>query len=175
VDVGRPADAETNRASPEKAAAASRPDFRINRSEPKPATWQRSSVTGGLPARSANSIAVAVKELLVRQPKELARGESPLAAVPRPSHLGAQTLQPQHPMPPREKWGYVFWGSLGAFILVTEALAAFWSDFPVPTISGTTGHLELTRHWVKLIVVGGITILAARIAFYPWPYKRLDD
>jgi len=78
-------------------------------------------------------------------------------------------------MPAREKWGYVFWGLLGAFILTTEALAAFWDAFPIPTISGTTGDLELHHHWVKLIVLGGIVMLAGRICFYPWPYRKIDD
>ena len=105
---------------------------------------------------------MAVKDLLVRE------SQAPPA---RP----AQTDQPVGPLTGREQWGYVFWGSLATLILVTEAIAAFWSDFPVPTISGTTGRLERDHHWVKLIVLGGIVLLATRIVFYPWPYRKVDD
>ena len=115
-----------------------------------------------------------LQELVVREPQPIPARPSPIDA-PRPSLLGAETVKPRDPMPAREQWGYVFWGILGTFILTTEALAAFWTDCPIPTISGTTGHLEREHHWVKLIVLGGIVILAARIVFYPWPYKRIDD
>jgi hypothetical protein len=121
---------------------------------------------------------MAVKHLLVRDsqapplPVQPA-GEAPSAALrPLPPQQAAAALLP---LTPREKWGYVFWGSLATLILVTEAIAAFWNDFPIPTISGTTGHLEHEHNWVKLIVLGGIVILATRTIFYPWPYRRLDD
>jgi hypothetical protein len=114
-----------------------------------------------------------LKNLLVREPQVPAVGELPAAAA-RPTAVQA-AIEPPHPMPAREKWGYVFWGSLAAAILVTEAIAAFWNGFPIPTISGTTGHLEREHNWFKLIVLGGIVILATRIIFYPWPYRRLDD
>jgi hypothetical protein len=125
-----------------------------------------------------------LRDLVVRQPKQPAVRESsivqPVAGEarivgPRPSYFAATWLEPQHPMPEREMWGYVFWGLLGAFILVTETLAAFWSGFPIPTISWTTGQLELHNHWFKLVVVGSLVLIATRIVFYPWPYRRLDD
>src|SRR5689334_23035471 len=106
---------------------------------------------------------MAVKDLLVREPRTPPVGAEPPGVAMRP--LPAQTEQPVGPLTPREKWGYVFWGSLATLILVTEAIAAFWSDFPVPTISGTTGRLERDHHWVKLIVLGGIVLLATRIVF----------
>src|SRR2546423_3211042 len=118
---------------------------------------------------------MAVRHLLVREPQTSLQpsGEPPGAALrPLPPQ---QAVAPATGLTPREKWGYVFWGSLATLILVTEAIAAFWSDFPIPTISGTTGHLEREHNWVKLIVLGGIVILATRIIFYPWPYRRLDD
>lgn len=111
---------------------------------------------------------------LVRQPQSLPAVEetSRSGLLPLPAQ---RTPVSPHPLTSRERIGYIFWGSLAALILATEAIAAFWSGFPVPTISGTTGHLEGEHHWVKLIVLGGIVILATRIIFYPWPYRRLDD
>jgi hypothetical protein len=117
---------------------------------------------------------MAVKDLLVREPQAATPVAEPAAGELRPIPP-QQAVQPTEPLTGREKWGYVFWGSLAALILVTEAIAAFWSDFPVPTISGTTGHLEREHHWVKLPVLGGIVIVATRIIFYPWPFRRLDD
>ena len=117
---------------------------------------------------------MAVKDLLVREPQTPAPVAEPPAGELRPIPP-QQAVQLAQPLTGRERWGYVFWGSLAALILVTEAIAAFWSDFPVPTISGTTGHLEHEHHWVKLLVLGGIVIVATRIIFYPWPYRRLDD
>lgn len=116
---------------------------------------------------------MAVKDLLVRESQAPPVGAEPPAARVRP--LPAQIEKPLGPLTGRETWGYVFWGSLAAAILVTEAIAAFWNGFPVPTISGTTGRLEREHHWVKLIVLGGIVLLATRIVFYPWPYRKVDD
>jgi hypothetical protein len=109
---------------------------------------------------------VAIKDALVREPSQTTVESSPITAA-RPEPVG--------PLDSREIWGYVFWGVLGAFILITEALAAFWSGFPIPTISWTTGQLEQQHHWFKLIVVGGLALIATRIIFYPWPFRRLDD
>jgi hypothetical protein len=116
---------------------------------------------------------MAVKDLLVRDTQAPPAGAGPPPGPLRP--LPAQAAPLEAPLTRREIWGYVFWGSLATAILVTEAIAAFWNGFPVPTISGTTGHLEHEHHWVKLIVLGGIVLLATRIIFYPWPYRRLDD
>jgi hypothetical protein len=110
---------------------------------------------------------LAIKDLVVREPSRQAAETSPLYAP-------GQAI-PSRPLDAREVWGYVFWGLLGAFILTTETLAAFWSGFPIPTLSWTTGQLEQHHHWFKLIVVGGLAIIATRVTFYPWPFKRLDD
>src|SRR5262249_42894597 len=117
---------------------------------------------------------MALQNRLVREAQQTPERQSPIRG-PRPSYFGARSLEPQHPMPAREKWGYVFWGILGAIILITEAIAAFWDGFPVPTLSGTTGHLEQEQDWVKLIVLAGIVLLAARIALYPWPFRHVYD
>jgi hypothetical protein len=110
---------------------------------------------------------MAVKDALVREPSTPEVVSSPIT--------DSRLSIPVGPLEAREKWGYVFWGILGTLILLTEALAAFWSGFPIPTISWTTGQIEQNHHWFKLIVVAGITLIAFRITFYPWPFKRLDD
>jgi hypothetical protein len=91
--------------------------------------------------------------------------QSPISS-PRPE-WGPESIVPPATMPGREKWGYAFWAILVTFILVTECLAAFWKGFPIPTISGTTGRLEREHTWVKVIVLGGIVTLCARVIFYP--------
>jgi hypothetical protein len=110
---------------------------------------------------------MAMKDAIVRDP-------GPVQVEVSPIPHGLPT-KPDHPLERREITGYVFWGILGAFILTTEALAAFWSGSPIPTISWTTGQLEEHHHWFKLIVVGGLTSIAFRITFYPWPFRKLDD
>jgi hypothetical protein len=113
---------------------------------------------------------MAVQEALIREPRDPPVQASPIAGTRPPS-------QPEQPLAlrSREAWGYVFWGLLATFILVTEALAAFLKDFPIPTISWTVGQLEQSYHWFKLIVVGSLVLIATRITFYPWPFRRLDD
>jgi hypothetical protein len=110
---------------------------------------------------------VAIKGVIVRDPGPMSVEESPIVA--------GRATEPSRPLDARELWGYVFWGALGLFILTTEALAAFWNGFPIPTISWTTGQLELHHHWFKLIVVGSLALIATRITFYPWPFRKLDD
>jgi hypothetical protein len=110
---------------------------------------------------------VAVKNVIVREPSEK-------PAEASPNYAPGQAV-PTRPLDAREIWGYVFWGMLGTFILTTEALAAFWSGFPIPTLSWTTGQLEQHHHWFKLVVVAALVIIATRVTFYPWPFKRLDD
>jgi hypothetical protein len=110
---------------------------------------------------------VALKGAIVRDPGPMPVEASPIVA--------ARPAAPTQPPDARELWGYVFWGILGVFVLTTEALAAFWDGFPIPTISWTTGQLELHHHWFKLIVVGSLALIATRITFYPWPFRKLDD
>lgn len=112
-------------------------------------------------------------KLVVREPESA----GPLAPVTPSTKFSPPVLEADSPMSSREKVGYAFWGVLLGFILVTESLAAFWHDFPIPTISGTVGNLEQEYHRVRIIVTGGIVVLAARITFYPWPFtnRQLDD
>ena len=71
--------------------------------------------------------------------------------------------------------GYVVWGVIGAVIGIIELLAAIDPDWtPWPTLSSTVGELQRNHTWVGIFVVGGITVIAMRIVFYPWPYKEPD-
>jgi hypothetical protein len=91
-----------------------------------------------------------LEQLVLREPKPQPGRTSPVAETPRPTWLGGRgAIESVDPMAVRERWGYVFWGILAAFILTTEAVAAFWNDFWVPTISGTTGRLEQRHDWIK--------------------------
>jgi hypothetical protein len=112
-------------------------------------------------------VELAIKDVVVREPSQK-------RVTALPSYAPGQAV-PTGPLEPREIWGYVFWGLLGTFILTTEAIAAFWSDFPIPSVSWTTGQLEQHHHWFKLVVLGALVPIATRVTFYPWPFKRLDD
>ena len=79
---------------------------------------------------------MAMKNAIVREP-----GPAQVEVSPIPHGL---PTEPDHPLDKRELTGYLFWGSLGLFILTTEALAAFWSGFPIPTISSATGRSRST-------------------------------
>jgi len=70
--------------------------------------------------------------------------------------------------------GYIVWGSLGAVIAIIELLAALDATTPWPTLSSTVGGLQDDHSWVGIFVVGGIVVIAVRILFYPWPYKKPD-
>ncbi len=67
------------------------------------------------------------------------------------------------------------WGVLGAVIAIIELIAAIDSDStPWPTLSSTVGGLQRDHSWVGIFVLGGIVVIAVRILFYPWPYKKPD-
>lgn len=64
-----------------------------------------------------------------------------------------------------ERNGYWFWGLVAAFIGIPELLAGFSktlkADIPWPTISNLVGKdLEAHHHWIALIVVGVIVMVA---------------
>ena len=64
---------------------------------------------------------------------------------------------------------------MAILIAIPELLAAFGTNItPWPTISKTVGNLETHHHWVRMLVMGGLVVLAARIVFYPWPNRKPD-
>jgi len=70
-----------------------------------------------------------------------------------------------------ERNGYWFWGLLTAFVVVPEVLAALSNtlraDIPWPTISNLIGgDLERHHHWVALLVMGVIVLVAYHAATY---------
>ena len=65
-------------------------------------------------------------------------------------------------MTARERWGYCFWGAVGAMIALPEIWAAAWSGGPWPTISGMTGHLEELWSPTAILVVAGIVVAAVQ-------------
>jgi hypothetical protein len=76
----------------------------------------------------------------------------------------------------RELWGYAVWGFIALVILVFESLAAFDGDAtPWPTLSRTAGNLQDDFHWTGIPILGGLSVLTARIVFYPWPNRRAES
>lgn len=70
-----------------------------------------------------------------------------------------------------ERNGYWFWGLVSAFVAVPEVLAALSTslraDIPWPTISNLIGrNLERRHHWVALVVMGAIVLVAYHAATY---------
>jgi hypothetical protein len=93
-------------------------------------------------------------------------------STPRPE-LGPESTK-AGPLTKRDLIGYIVWGSLGVLIAIFELLAALDATTPWPTLSSTVGGLERDHSWVGIFVVGGLVVLAVRILFYPWPYKKPD-
>lgn len=103
---------------------------------------------------------------------ELPQVQQAPISCPRPD-LGPESVQ-AGPLARRDVLGYIVWGSLGVVIAVFECLAAFNATTPWPTLSSTVGNLERDHSWVGVIVLGASVVLAVRVLFYPWPYKRPD-
>ena len=76
--------------------------------------------------------------------------------------------------------GYVFWGLTALFIAVPEILAALSKHMkniiPWPTISNLVGKdLERHHHWIALLVVGLIVVVALHTYAYPAENKILGQ
>jgi hypothetical protein len=67
---------------------------------------------------------------------------------------------------PRERWGYVVWGSVAVVVAIPELGAAIWERGPWPTISGTIGHLEELWSPTAIFPVAVIVIAGAHIFRY---------
>jgi hypothetical protein len=110
---------------------------------------------------------------LIREAREPIVKRSPMAArdpslAPEPPALGAVT---------RREWrGYILWGVLAVVVAAFELTAAFDGDWtPWPTLSETAGNLQERHHWTAMPILAGLTVLGARIVFYPWPFKEPES
>lgn len=77
------------------------------------------------------------------------------------------------PITPREIWGYVVWGALTVVFLYFE-LSGLDEDTRWPTLSTTAANLQREHPWTAMLILGGLSVLAVRIVFYPWPNRRYD-
>ncbi len=67
--------------------------------------------------------------------------------------------------------GCIIYGVLGFLGILLPGLLAFWANRIVrfPTLFFTVGKLRHRLHFVAVILVAGLSILAVHLAFYPWP------
>ena len=80
------------------------------------------------------------------------------------------------PLTPREVRGYVVWGFIAGFVAAFEVLAAFDGDAtPWPTLSRTAATLQERYTLAGPLILGALVVVAARIVFYPWPYRRPES
>ncbi len=79
------------------------------------------------------------------------------------------------PLSAEEKWGYLVWGPIVLFIAVSEILAAvskhLKNAIPWPTISTTVGHLEQEHHWIRVVVVAVIAMVAYHALTRPMSHR----
>jgi hypothetical protein len=70
--------------------------------------------------------------------------------------------------------GYAIYGTLFVLgVVVPSVLAyAFGRDVPFPTLFRTVALLRRRAHWVAVVIVAGLTVLAVHLALYPWPDIR---
>jgi hypothetical protein len=107
---------------------------------------------------------------LVRPAEEAYPERSPITA--RDPALAPESLDPG-PLTPREVRGYVVWGFIAGFVAAFEILAAFDGDAtPWPTLSRTAANLQEDYTLAGPVILAVLVVLAARIVFYPWPYRK---
>jgi hypothetical protein len=110
---------------------------------------------------------------LVRPAEEAYPQRSPMTA--RDPALASESLEPG-PLTPREVRGYVVWGFVAGFVAAFEILAAFDGDAtPWPTLSRTAANLQEDYTLAGPLILGVLVVLAARIVFYPWPYRKAES
>ena len=108
---------------------------------------------------------MALEKLSADEARQAQPQQSPISA-PEP-WLGPDSVE-SGPWTRRELFGYVLWGSIALVILVFECVAAFDGDStPWPTLSSTAGNLQDDHHWTAVVILGGLSALAARIVFFP--------
>jgi hypothetical protein len=110
---------------------------------------------------------------LVRPAEEAYPQRSPMTA--RDPALASESLEPG-PLTPREVRGYVVWGFVAGFVAAFEILAAFDGDAtPWPTLSRTAANLQEEYTLAGPLILAALVVLAARIVFYPWPYRKAES
>jgi hypothetical protein len=110
---------------------------------------------------------------LIRPAEEAYPQRSPMTA--RDPGLAPESLEPG-PLTPREVRGYVVWGFVAGFVAAFEILAAFDGDAtPWPTLSRTAADLQERYALAGPLILGLLVVVAARIVFYPWPYRRSES
>jgi hypothetical protein len=67
--------------------------------------------------------------------------------------------------------GCIIYGVLGFLGILLPGVLAFWTNRIVrfPTLFFTVGKLRHRLHFVAVVLVAGLSILAVHLAFYPWP------
>jgi hypothetical protein len=101
-----------------------------------------------------------------------------LDAADRPDErreLQTRRFRVSPPLSLEEKWGYLVWGPIALFIAVSEILAAvsrhLKNAIPWPTISTTVGHLEREHHWIAVVVVAVIAVVAYHALTCPMSHR----
>ena len=80
------------------------------------------------------------------------------------------------PVSRREWSGYIVWGLLAIVVAVFELVAFFDGDAtPWPTLSETAGNLQARHNWTAMPILAGLSVLGARIVFYPWPFRKPES
>lgn len=98
---------------------------------------------------------------------------SPMTA--RDPSLGPE-LPDIGPVSRREWRGYIIWGILAVIVAAFELTAFLDGDAtPWPTLSETAGNLQARHNWTAMPILAGLTVLGARIVFYPWPFRKAES
>jgi hypothetical protein len=100
--------------------------------------------------------------------------QSPMSA-PVPGEPPASVTPPAPSVTRREWIGYLVWGTLAVIVTVFELLAWLDKSTYFPTISETAGNLQARHNWTAMPILAGLTVLGARIVFYPWPFSRSES
>ena len=110
---------------------------------------------------------MAMKDAIVRDP-------GPVQVEVSPIPHGLPT-EPDHPLDKRGADRVPVLGEPRRVHPHNRGAGGVLVRLPDPDDLVDDGQLEEHHHWFKLIVVGGLTVIAFRITFYPWPFKKLDD
>jgi hypothetical protein len=67
--------------------------------------------------------------------------------------------------------GYIIYGLIAVVFVIGPSVAASVAgkEAPFPTLFRTVAYLERRQHWVALLILAGLAVLAVHLAMYPWP------